>query len=335
MKNLTIRILTLITLQQRIVIFCTKTSYLMKIFFVLIFLISPGLLFSQQITDTTYNPIIQNPEYELGKGPVIFIDEGHYNLNTKNGRYKPFSNLLEKDGYNVREYKGVFEKNKLAKGKILVISNALNENVEDWVIPNPSAFTKSEIDVIRQWVFSGGNLFLIADHMPIADASKDLAKAFGFEFTNGFVFDSRTEWKVSREPAIFSLKEKTLIENIITEGRDSSESVELIASFTGQGFKIPGDATPILVFDENYINLMPDTSWVFDEKTTKINVKGWCQGAYKKYGKGKIVAFGEAAMFTAQIAGLQKRKAGMNSEVAPKNYQLLLNIIHWLDGKLE
>ncbi|MFC1760349.1 hypothetical protein ACFLZD_02375, partial [Candidatus Neomarinimicrobiota bacterium] len=213
--------------------------------------------------------------------------------------------------------------------------NALNENVEDWVIPNPSAFTKSEIDEVRQWVFEGGNLFLIADHMPIADASKALAKAFEFEFTNGFVFDSRTEWNVSRDPAIFNLEEKTLIESIITNGRDSTESVKQIASFTGQGFKIPGDATPILIFDENYINLLPDTSWVFDEITTIVNVKGWSQGAYKKYGKGKIVAFGEAAMFTAQLAGPNKIKAGMNSEVAPENCQLLLNIIHWLDGILE
>jgi hypothetical protein len=307
----------------------------MKTLFLLIVLILPSLLFSQQVADTTYNPIIHNPAYELGKGPVIFIDEGHYNLNTKNGRYQSFSNLLERDGYNVIEYKGVFNENELAKGKILVISNALNENVEDWVIPNPSAFTKSEIDEIRQWVFEGGNLFLIADHMPIADASKALAKAFEFEFTNGFVFDSRTEWTVSRKPTIFNLKEKTLIESIITKGRDSTESVEQIASFTGQGFKIPGDAIPILIFDENYINLMPDTSWVFDENTTKIIVKGWSQGAYKKYGKGKIVAFGEAAMFTAQIAGPEKIKIGMNSEVAPENHQLLLNIIHWLDGKLE
>jgi len=51
--------------------------------------------------------------------------------------------------------------------------------------------------------------------MPFADASKDLAKAFEFEFTNGFVFDSRTEWKVSRKPSIFNLREKTLIESII------------------------------------------------------------------------------------------------------------------------
>ncbi len=117
------------------------------------------------------------------------------------------------------EYKSVFNDNELAKGKILVISNALNENVEDWVKPNPSAFTKSEIDEIRKWVFEGGNLFLIADHMPFADASKDLAKAFGFKFTNGFVFDSRTDWSVSRDPAIFNLKEKTLVESIITKGK--------------------------------------------------------------------------------------------------------------------
>ncbi len=94
-------------------------------------------------------------------------------------------------------------------------------------------------------------------------------------------------------------------------------------------------ATPILIFNENYINLLPDTSWVFDEKTTKINVEGWSQGAYKKYGKGRVVAFGEAAMFTAQLAGPDRIKAGMNSEVAAENHQLLLNIIHWLDDIIE
>ena len=81
--------------------------------------------------------------------------------------------------------------------------------------------------------------------------------------------------------------------------------------------------------------MLPDTAWVFNDQTTKFNVKGWSQGAYKKYGKGRIVVFGEAAMFTAQIAGPRKSKMGMNNEVAPENYQLLLNIIHWLDGKLE
>jgi hypothetical protein len=80
---------------------------------------------------------------------------------------------------------------------------------------------------------------------------------------------------------------------------------------------------------------LPDTAWVIKKDTPKFDVKGWSQGAYKKYGKGKVVAFGEAAMFSAQLAGPGKIKMGMNNEAAPENYQLLLNIIHWLDGKLE
>jgi hypothetical protein len=301
----------------------------MKTLIFLIILIIPNWLFSQQIADTTYNPVIPNPEYDLGKGSVVFIDEGHNNFHTKNGRYKAFSNLLERDGYVVKEYKGAFEKMQLANGKILVISNALNDiNVKNWYLPNPSAFTKAEIEVVRQWVFEGGSLFLIADHMPMAGAAQDLALAFDFEFTNGFVFNT-----VVRGPAYFNLKEGTLIESIITKGRDTTESVKQIVTFTGQAFKIPTEATPILLFNNNYINMLPDTAWVFDKKTTKLKVKGLSQGAYRKYGKGKIVAFGEAAMFTAQLAGPEKIKAGMNNEIAPENYKLLLNIIHWLDGK--
>lgn len=302
-----------------------------RLILLIILTITSSGIFSQQIADTTYNPIIHNPEYDLGKGPVVFIDEGHYNFHTKDGRYKAFSNLLERDGYKVQGYKGVFEKKKLANGKILVISNALNKiNLENWYLPTPSAFTKTEIEVVRQWVFEGGSLFLIADHMPMAGAAEELALAFKFEFTNGFVFDT-----TSNGPAYFNLKEGTLIESIITMGRDTTESVEQIVTFTGQGFKIPTDANPILVFNENYVNMLPDTAWVFQKETPKFNVEGWSQGAYKKYGKGKVVVFGEAAMFTAQLAGSEKRKAGMNTEIAKENYRLLLNIIHWLDGKFD
>ena len=180
----------------------------MKKCILLLLMVMPSLLLSQQITDTTYNPIIQNPVYEPGKGSVIFIDEGHHNFHTKNGRYKAFSNLLERDGYKVIEYKGPFDEFELTKGKILVISNALNEiNVDDWFLPNPSAFTKSEIETLKKWVFEGGSLFLIADHMPMAGAATELAAVFEFEFTNGFVFGT-----VSKGAAIFNLKEKMLHE---------------------------------------------------------------------------------------------------------------------------
>jgi len=303
----------------------------MKTLFFILLLIVPNFIFSQQVADTNYNPKILKPQYKTGKGSVVFIDEAHHNFHTKNGRFKAFSNLLERDGYVVKDYTNLFDQQALSKGRILVISNALNEiNVENWYLPTPSAFSKTEIEEVKKWVKVGGSLFLIADHMPFAGAAKDLAATFEFEFTNGFAFDT-----LSQGPAIFSLENGSLIESEITKGRDTAESVQKIATFTGQGFNIPDEATPIILFNGNYMNLMPDTAWVFDAKTVKFNLKGWSQGAFRKYGKGKVVVFGEAAMFTAQLAGPQQVKMGMNNAVAPENYQLLLNIIHWLDGKLD
>ncbi|MGB3080224.1 MAG: DUF4350 domain-containing protein [Saprospiraceae bacterium] len=286
---------------------------------------------AQQIADTSYHPMITHPAYAKGKGPVIFIDEGHHNFHTKTGRYLPFANLLERDGYKVDAFADEFTMKNLSKGKILVISNALNEiNEENWYLPTPSAFSNAEIASVKDWVYKGGSLFLIADHMPMAGAAQDLAAVFGFEIANGFVLHT-----VTNGLGYFNLTDGSLIESPVTLGRDSSERVKQIVTFTGQGFKIPRDATSILTFDENYTCLMPDTAWVFPESTPRINIKGWSQGAYLKYGKGRVVLFGEAAMFTAQLSGELQTKVGMNSDKSPENFKLLLNIVHWLDGKLE
>lgn len=40
-------------------------------------------------------------------------------------------------------------------------------------------------------------------------------------------------------------------------------------------------------------------------------------------------------MFTAQLAGVDRIRVGMNTKEVEENYQLLLNIVHWLDDKLE
>ena len=74
-----------------------------------------SILFSQQVADINYNPEIPKPEYAPGEGPVVFIDEGHHNFHTKNGRYKSFSNLLERDGYQVGEYKGALTRGNLSR----------------------------------------------------------------------------------------------------------------------------------------------------------------------------------------------------------------------------
>ncbi len=298
---------------------------------ILVLLLGCSSLLAQQVADSLYNPPIAVPAYPEGEGPVVFIDEGHNNFHTRTGRYKAFANLLERDGYRVKSYQGKFTREGLEKGSILVISNALNDvNVQRWILPNPSAFTEEEIEIVKNWVADGGSLFLIADHMPMAGAAADLAMAFDIEFTNGFVMEPGVQG-----PAFFNIKEGSLVESEITTGRNSKELVDEVASFTGQAFRSTTPLNPILVLDERYVNLLPDTAWVFHKNTKTLPTKGWYQGAYKKFGEGRLVVFGEAAMFSAQLGGPQKIKMGMNNEVAPQNYKLLLNITHWLDGKLD
>ncbi len=295
-----------------------------KLFLVISFF--AGISFAQQIGDPDFNPPIFHPAYQLGQGSKIFIDEAHNNFHTMDGRYKPFADLLARDGYVIQPLKDTIGTNTLENVDILVISNPLNiRNTQDWTLPTPSAFTTDEINNISKWVEDGGSLFLIADHMPFPGAAGDLAAAFGFKLNNGFAYDS-----TSNGNDLFTRNDGTLKDNFIINGRNEQEKVDSIYSFTGQAFQIPDDATPVLVLDNNFISLMPDTAWNFKDDTPHISVAGWSQGAVKKFGKGKVVVWGEAAMFSAQLAGEKKAKVGMNAPKAKYNYQLLLNIIHWL-----
>ncbi len=287
-------------------------------------------LFSQQIPDNDYDPVIAHPEYPEGRGSLIAIDEGHNNFHTLNGRYDPFARVLRKDGYVVKGYAGRFDLSALRGIKILVIANAMNKiNVQHWYKPTPSAFSPQEIEDVKKWVEGGGSLFLIADHLPMGGAASDLAAAFGFNFTNGFAVDT-----ASGGTTFFTRSDNTLTSDIISNGRDSSEKTDSVVSFTGQAFRIPGGAVPIIRFDKRYTLLEPDTAWVFNRSTKLTPLDStWVQGAYLEFGKGRVVVFGEAAMFTAQLTGHNLARAGLNSDFAKGNLKLLLNIIHWLDHR--
>jgi hypothetical protein len=284
---------------------------------------------AQQVPDTAYRPIIDNPAYPPGKGPLICIDEGHNNFHTRGDRYSPFAMLLERDGYTTEGYTGQFDAGRLSRCRVLVISNALHEtNVTRWHKPVLSAFTPEETETVRKWVEAGGSLFLIADHMPMGGAAAELAAAFGFGFTDGFAADT-----AKGGTALFSRAEGTLADNILTNGHNAEERVDSVYSFTGQAFTIPVNAIPVLTFSDKCLLLLSDTAWVFNDRTIYKPIGGWSQVAFMEYGKGRVVMSGEAAMFTAQLAGPQQARVGMNSPNAKRNYRLLLNIIHWLDGR--
>ena len=281
---------------------------------------------SQQVADTLYNPAVVNPVYARGKGTLIMLDDAHANFHTLNGRFRAFATVLENDGYVMQASSETFTPAQLSKGKILVIANALHpSNLQQWNLPTPSAFTDVEIEAVNNWVNNGGSLFLIADHMPFPGAAEKLAASFGFKFYNGFAMKKGGQ-------DIFT-PGNGLIVNTLTKGRNDKETITSLQTFTGQAFEIPVDARPIVVFNSKYTVKLPQTAWDFKKDTPAISGEGLVQGGYMNYGKGRIVVFGEAAMFTAQLQG--KNKVGMNQKSAAQNAQFLLNTIHWLDGILD
>lgn len=287
---------------------------------------------AQQVADPDFKPAIARPAYKEGRGPFVLIDEAHNNFHTATGRYQPFAELLRRDGYRVEASSAPFTKKSLKRARVLVISNALHaRNARgDWSLPNPSAFTDEEIAAVREWVRGGGSLLLIADHMPMGGAAQKLGEAFGVRWNNGFAGivggGSGT--------IAFTRAEGTLREHPVTRGRDKDERVERVATFTGSAFEVGPGAEPLLVFGKGVVSLMPQVAWQFTEQTPRVPVEGWCQGATLRFGKGRVALFGEAAMFTAQLAGPNRSPVGMNSSQAPQNAQFLLNVVRWLTKKI-
>lgn len=282
---------------------------------------------AQQIADVNFNFPIKKPVYQKGKGTIITLDQAHLNFHTLNEKYFAFGKVLENDGYVLKPGTELFTAEYLSNLKILVVANALGD-AEEEKLPTKSAFSANEIKEVEKWVSDGGSLFLIADHMPFSGAAAKLALAFGFNFLDGFAL------RKDKKEEFFSREAGTLSSNIITNGRNKSERIDTLMFFTGQGFIVPENATIISRLNSEYDVLLPAVAWEFKETTPIISGQGLANGAFMKYGKGRLVIMGEAAMFSAQLAGPQQRKLGMNNLGAKQNPQFLLNIIHWLDRKL-
>ena len=280
---------------------------------------------AQQVPDRDYLPQIAQPQYAAGKGPVVCVDEAHFNFHTLDGRFFAFGALLKRDGFQVRASTAPFDAAALARCRVLVISNAQpsNDEWDKYPRPTPSAFTDAEIAAVRAWVDGGGSLLLIADHMPLAGAAAKLAAAFDVEFSDGFaVREPRSD-----QHDLFTRAAGTLRSHAITRG------ITQIRTFTGQAFLAP-KAEALLVFPAGYVQLLPEKAWEFSARTPRIPVEGRLQAAVQKSGRGRAAFFGEAAMFSAQLAGPGREPMGMNSAGAGQNFEFVLNLLHWLTGTL-
>ena len=93
-----------------------------------------------------------------------------------------------------------------------------------------------------------------------------------------------------------------------------------------------GGAIPVLGFPAGFVSAEASVLFKFNADTPRVPIGGWSQGALLNVGKGRVAVFGEAGMFTAQLHGANGKRFGMNSPLAPQNFQFLLNVLHWLSS---
>ena len=282
---------------------------------------------AQQLADPEFNTSVANSAYNKN-GPRVLFDEAHHNFHTTEGRYKPFVDLLMNDGYRVIRNRQPFTKESLNSFKVLVIANALGAEEMDDNGADASAFTEEECAAVQEWVKGGGALLLIADHAPFGGAAAALSNRFGVDMSKGFTYDPQNSVEKSPSLLIFSRENKLLTTHPITEGRDQNERLNRVQSFTGQSLKGPEDAVAILKLADtakDTPNRQADSS---------VSAAGRAQALAFKFGKGRVVVQGEAAMLSAQIAGANKQPMGMNVP-GNDNKQYALNVMHWLSGLLK
>jgi hypothetical protein len=256
------------------------------------------------VADTGFRPAIGRPAYRLQTGPVVLVDESHANFHTATGRYLPFAELLRRDGYVVRGSADRLTPDVLRAARVLGVANAREP------------FAADEVTAVREWVARGGSLLLITDHPPFVEAAMDLAGAFAIRLRNAGAVDAA----IGGGRLAFRRSDGTLRDHPITQGIDE------VVTFTGSSFQIEPPGQPLLVLGRTVCAY----THAFD--LHPLPLEGHLQGAVVQFDLGRVAAFGEAAMFSAQVTGPNRSPMGMNAPVAKQNARFLLNVMHWLTG---
>lgn len=290
-----------------------------------------------QHADPDFHPAVARPAYP-DRHPRVLFDEAHNNFHTTRGRYRPFVELLTRDGYEVRPNGQQFSAQALAGTDVLVIANARGTDEQG----AQAAFTEEECAAVRAWVEAGGSVLLIVDHYPFGPAAANLARRFGVELSAGLVEDPKHH-NPGGDPTelLFSRENGLLADHTITRGRNVTERVSRVVTFTGTSLKEPPAGVAFLRLADTARDLAPEVrvEQSGNDTVTIINYKdpvsaaGRAQGLALEVGRGRVVVMGEAASLTAQLDP-DGNRFGMNVP-GLDNQQFALNILHWLSRLLD
>jgi hypothetical protein len=312
----------------------------------------------RQVEDTTFVPKVARPAFTR-RHPTVMIDEAHRNQFTMKGAYREFASLLSGDGLRVIPGTQAFSPRWLDTCQVLVVADALGSAEPRAASARASAFRIPECDAVRDWVRQGGSLLLIADHAPFGSAMDSLAVRFGVDFGKGQTLDTRrAEPETGNMGCIlFSRDLGQLGDHAITRGRDKTERINRVATFTGQSLMGPSGSAGLLVLGPSAWDLpsTPDARRVATPEalrradTTSVLITpgavaavGRFQGLAFGFGKGRVVVLGEASMFSSQfVLGTEARqmrkdrlRIGLNRPDVDDNQQFALNVLRWLAREL-
>jgi hypothetical protein len=312
----------------------------------------------RQVEDTTLVTTVAKPAF-TSRAPIVMIDEAHRNLFTMEGAYRAFANLLSQDGLRVIPGVQAFSPQFLKTCQVLVVADAVGSADPSAASARASAFRIPECDAVRDWVKAGGSLLLIADHAPYGSAMDSLAVRFGVDFGKGRTLDTR---RVDPETGnvgciLFTRAKDMLGDHAITRGRDKTERINRVTTFTGQSLMGPRGSTGLLVLGPSSWD-MPYTPDARRKATPEARRKADTTSVVKRpgsvtavdrfqglafgFGKGRVVVLGEASMFGSKfIFGREARqmrkdrlRIGLNRPDLDDNQQFALNVLRWLAREL-
>ncbi len=291
---------------------------------------------AQQVPDTLFDTRIASPMWRAGAGPRLVLDEAHHEFHTLAERYRPFGALAAADGFRVSPGRAPLTRESLAAADVFVIANACGE--DDLGGPNATrdAFTAEEGLALRAWVEAGGGLLLIADHAPFGAATASLARALDVDLRNGYTFDPLRGEEGSQSLVRYSAGAGLDTSHAIVRGRAGDPPVRVVKTFTGESVTGPAGTVFLCALSDSAYDVSMAITEAGRLKPAEMRARsrsaaGRAQLIAFELGKGRVVVSGEAAMFTAQIAG-RRHKMGMN-EPGNDDRQFVTNVLRWLGEK--
>lgn len=296
----------------------------------------------EQMGDPSFSPTVARPAYGA-EGPMIQLDAAHGSVQTIEGRYAGFAALVRADGYRIRAGEQKLDQQGALDGvDVLVISNAVRPRDGS----SPDAFTSTEVAALDAWVRAGGSLLLAADHAPYGSANETLGLALGVGMGKGYAF--RFEDGEITSQLNFSTEAGTLGDHPILRGRNGSETIRRVRSFTGQSLSGPPGATVLMALNPDDLEaadvrtLQEINGRVEADPSSRAAVLAelarpalTAQGLAFEHGRGRVVVLGEAGMLTAQVLRFPndpsrpERAFGLQTP-GHDDQQFALNLLHWL-----